>query len=104
MARTISARAATAPDARRFRFGACTCAPDSATGTAPDGVWAASTCVAPTEPGVDSELAGGDVCSSAEAEDLKDEAAELSDGTAVRPVSVSRLRRFKSLRNSEACW
>ena len=50
------------------------------------------------------ELGRGEVGSAIEADDLADDAAESSAGTAVRPVSVSRLRRFKSLHKSEACW
>ena len=79
-------------------------APDSAAGAAPDSPRAASTWGAPTVAAVDGELARGEVGSAIEADDLADDAAELSAGTAVRPVSVSRLRRFKSLRKSEACW
>src|ERR1700746_3335867 len=104
MARTINAKAATAIVARRFRFGVCARVPDSAAGAAPDGVWAASIGVAPTAAGAGGMLAGAEVCSTFEGDDLGNETAELSAGAAMRPVSVSRLRRFKSLRNSEACW
>src|ERR1700739_4777383 len=103
MARTINASTANAAIARRFLSGVCTRVTDSAAGAAPQGVWVASRWGAPTVAGPDADLAGGNTCSAVEVVYLEDDVAELSAGAAMRPVSVSRLRRFKSLRRSEAC-